>query len=250
MKVGIRESKLLANLLEGKESRVPVGKTIITNNAHEITKGIMPRTAGHPLTTLHIDQFDAFGSSKQQKAAKRDDQVSDVAYVEREVINDGLIVEAAFDDSGGLINMVKKNSQILVIDGLLTQADFGTGATGPKGDHGFDAYDGFDGDEGADGATGCAGPEGAEGQPGPRGASNADGAQGIPGHIGQQGPEGIQGQVGDMGRFGHEGARGRPGSVCETELGAAGVPGAAANSNVVISPTEPDNLTVLWGLPD
>jgi len=250
MKVGIRESRLLANLLEGHEERVPVGRTIITNNAREISKDIMPRTAGHPLTTLHIDQFDVFGGSKQQKAAKRDEQDSGVAYKDREIINDGLIVEAAFDDTGGLINIVKKNTQILVIDGLLTQADFGTGATGPKGDHGFDAYDGFDGDEGPEGQPGCAGAEGKDGESGTRGESGKDGAQGIPGPIGQQGLEGIPGQLGDMGRFGHEGGRGRPGSVCDTEPGAAGTPGASTNSNVVISPTEPDNLTVLWGLPD
>ena len=247
---GIKQSVLVSNLLEGNDESVPIGQKIITNTVKDNSKNLMPRTEGEKLTSLHIDQFDAFGTWRQSKAAKRDDAEGDVAYADREIINDGLIVEASFDSEGGVINMVRKNAQVLMIDGLLTQADFGKGPTGPRGDHGHPGYDGFDGNDGPDGPAGCAGPKGADGPQGEMGQAGADGPQGIPGPIGQQGPEGIQGQDGDMGRFGHEGARGARGIQCDAEPGSAGAPGAAVNTSVVISASEPDNLTVLWGLPD
>jgi hypothetical protein len=247
---GIKQSVLVSNLLEGNEERVPIGQKIITNTVKSNSKDLMPRTAGQKLTSLHIDQFDVFGAYRQSKATKRDDAKGDVSYAEREIINDGLIVDAAFDAEGGVVNMVRKNAQVLMVDGLLTQGDFGTGPTGPKGEPGHPGYDGFDGNDGPTGPTGCAGPNGGDGPQGEMGQAGADGPQGIPGPMGGPGPEGIQGQDGDMGRYGHEGARGARGIQCDAEPGSTGTPGAAANTSVVISASEPDNLTVLWGLPD
>lgn len=250
MQQGVKSSRLVSNLFEGNDKNVPVGRTILTNNPKHNSKGTKPQTEGQPLTSLHIDQFDAFGRSRQQRATKRDDENSEVSFSEREILNDGLIVEAAFDSSSGVLNMVRANGEVLPIDGFLTQPDFGKGATGPKGEPGLEAFDGYDGEDGPDGDPGCEGKEGDVGEMGAMGQAGADGAQGIPGPVGQPGPAGMMGQVGPMGRFGHEGARGPAGLVCEAESGAPGTEGQSVNDSVVISSSEPEDNAVLWGIPE
>lgn len=250
MQQGIKQSKLVSDLYEGNDRNVPVGRVILTNTAKNNSKETQPQTAGQPLTSLHLEQFDAFGRSRQQKATKRDEENSTVNFADREVPNDGLIVEAAFDDNGGVLNLVRANGQVMTVDGFLVQPDFGRGATGPKGDPGFDAHDGYDGEDGPEGEPGCEGPEGALGEIGPMGAAGADGAQGIPGPIGQPGPTGVPGPMGPMGRFGHEGARGPAGPACEADSGGAGSAGSQVNGDVVISSSEPGDTAVLWGIPE
>lgn len=247
---GIKESKLLSDLLEGQDSNVPVGRTILTNTRENNSKETKSPFDGKPLTNLHVDQFDAFGKSRQDRATKRNEDTSDVAFSDRAVINDGLIVESAFDNEGGVINFVRTNGQVFDVDGLLTQADFGRGATGPKGDPGFDAYGGDDGEEGPEGDTGCEGAEGKDGELGPPGKDGEDGPTGIQGPGGQPGPPGPMGPFGPLGREGHEGARGPRGLSCLSDSGSAGPDGASINPNVVISATEPSGNVVLWGIPE
>lgn len=246
---GVKYSKLVSDLYEGKTQNVPVGKVIVTNTPKHNSEGTAPLTAGTPLNNLELDQFDVFGTTRQNKSLGREES-NDVDFKGRDVVNDGLILEGAFDVQNGVINLVRRNGSVLAIDGLLTQADFGIGPTGPAGESGYDGYDGDDGDDGNDGDEGCEGPEGALGEIGPMGKAGEDGPQGIAGPIGQTGLEGQMGPVGPMGRFGHEGARGERGATCEAEPGSPGTEGTPLNTSVVISQSEPDNTAVLWGIPE
>lgn len=246
---GITNSKLLSDMHERTERDVPIGQNILTNDSAAVSEKILPLTRGQPVTSLHMDQFDVFGRSRQNKAAVRDSSENNVAFQDREQINDGLVADAGFDDTNGLLNIVKQNSEVLVINGFLTQSDFGRGATGPQGARGFDGYEGDDGDDGPDGGAGCEGPKGETGLIGEMGEPGKDGPPGIPGPMGQEGWTGLQGPPGDMGRIGHEGARGPKGHECLSDGGADGENGRALNGSVVINSSEPSSDSVLWGIP-
>lgn len=250
MAIGIKQSRLLADLLEGKKQNVPVGRTVVSHNIAKNPDTVMPLTKGQPLTSLHIEEFDVFGSSRQNQSVKRNDNTNSAAFIAREVVNDGLLVEGAFDPEDGTVNLVRRNGEVLVIPGMLVQADFGSGPTGPRGDPGIDAHDGYDGEDGPDGSSGCVGAEGRDGEFGPMGQPGADGPQGVPGPIGETGDTGIQGSMGPTGRYGHEGARGRKGSDCSNTAGPSGSSGVSGNGSVVISSSAPSAGVFLWGIPE
>lgn len=250
MNRGIQGSKLLSDLYEGRDHNVPVGKNILTNDASRMEKRLLPLTEGSPLTSLHMDQFDVFGSDRDSKAAKRDEDQNNVHFKDRAVLNDGLLVEAAFEGDDGVLNLVRRNGDVVQIKDFLVQSDFGIGATGPMGDRGYDGYNGDDGDDGKDGDIGCEGPPGPLGLIGPPGDDGEDGTRGATGPMGQEGETGLQGFIGDKGRYGHEGARGKAGPDCVGGgQGEAGPAGASLNPSVVISETEPGETAVLWGIP-
>lgn len=248
---GVKESKLLSDLYEGHDHNVPVGKNILTNTASQVDKKLLPHSSGSPLTSLHMDQFDVFGDDRELKEAKRNADQDDVEFRTREVLNDGLIVEAAFEDQDGVLNLVRRNGEVLQIKGFLIQSDFGRGPTGPQGERGYDGYDGEDGEDGPDGAVGCEGPPGPLGLQGSPGEPGEDGVRGNQGPMGQEGAVGLQGPQGEKGRFGHEGARGRPGPDCiGGEDGPQGEQGTTPEFNVVLSDSNPGGNTVIWGKPE
>lgn len=246
---GIKQSSLLSDLYEENESKVPVGQNILTNTTG-IRERLQPLTRGNPLTTLRAEQFDAIGSSRQGKAVKWDSEKGSVTFKDRDVLNDALIEDVAFEPEDGTLNIVRRNGELLQIRGFLVQSDFGVGPTGPRGAKGYDGHDGDSGDEGRDGEQGCEGPPGPLGLEGPMGEPGKDGLTGPTGPIGQEGATGLQGPPGDQGRYGHEGARGRPGPSCVGGgAGAKGPDGESVIPHVVISATEPEGNVVLWGIP-
>jgi len=248
---GIKESKLLSNLYEGNDHSVPVGKNILTNTASQVDKKLLPHSSGSPLTSLHMEQFDVFGDDRESKAAKRNVNTDTVDFNTREVKNDGLLVEAAFESKDGTLNLVRRNGEVVQIKDFLIQSDFGRGPTGPRGERGNDGDDGDTGDDGPDGAVGCEGPPGPLGLPGEQGDPGEDGIQGRKGPMGPEGDVGIQGPVGEKGRYGHEGARGQPGPECiGGEDGPAGPAGATIESTVIISESNPGGNAVIWGKPE
>tara|TARA_B100000700_G_scaffold101966_1_gene114995 strand:+ start:47332 stop:48087 length:756 start_codon:yes stop_codon:yes gene_type:complete len=250
MDIGIKESKLLSDLYEGNDSNVPIGQNILVNDASKVEDRLKPLTSGDPLTSLHVDQFDAFGRELEGKSAKRDTQEDDVEFTTREVVNDGLIVEAAFNAESGTLNLVRRNGDVVQVHDFFVQSDFGIGATGPKGERGYDGHDGDDGEDGLDGEKGCPGAPGELGLIGPMGDPGEDGPHGIAGPIGQEGEVGLQGVQGDQGRYGHEGARGQKGPDCINEgQGAQGAAGKTVNATTVISRSDPGDSAVMWAVP-
>lgn len=250
MVTGVKGSELVSDLLEGKQQKVPVGRRVVYHEIEKNDAEVLPQTAGQELTHLHISQFDAFGLENESLAAKRDEHGNEVEFNTKDVQNDGLVAEAAFQDGDGKLVLVRRDGTTLEIDGFLSQSDFGTGLSGPRGNPGLEGDDAFDGEDGSDGGEGCAGEEGGIGELGPLGKTETDGVQGIPGPLGGPGPPGPQGPPGKTGRFGHEGGRGRTGSSCGGGgSGGAGEDGQAPIFNVVISSEPPqDSKAVLWGV--
>lgn len=245
---GIKNSKLVADLLEGKTSQVPVGQRALYNDVDKNSKDVLPLTVGQNTTELTIDDFDVFGD-RNSLSVKRDPSTNTVSFSERGALNDGLIEEAAFDDEGGHLVIVRRNGSELRIPGFMRQPDMGRGRPGPTGPAGNDAFDGDDGDDAPDGDSGCSGESGSQGDPGPVGEAGKDGPQGISGPIGEIGEKGPVGRPGPAGRFGDEGARGMRGTPCDAAPGPAGTPGTSPNSAVVVSASAPDSSAFIWGIP-
>lgn len=252
IKRGITGSKLLSNLYEGNVQNVPIGQTPLTNVFEQNPASVYPQILGMPLTNRSIDDFEIADLEMENKAIKRNDLTNELEFVDATVVNDGKIVAIDFNQETGTVSIIKANGEIVAIEGLLTQVDFGVGKQGDRGLRGQDGIDGLDGDDGDVGDDGCEGEQGKQGAKGNPGAEGKDGAIGIPGPIGETGLDGLQGPVGKQGRFGHEGSRGRKGPSCGADAqGADGVEGEAPVPSVVISNTAPSDATVLlWGKPD
>jgi len=225
----------LRNARSGESVTVPIGQTIFTNKGESKAR----------LTNPAMVVFRAYGADGRKIV--RNTQKNALQYKDLTDENERLLLEAAY--KSGTVIAVRRNGEELIIDGFPTQGDFGIGPTGPRGDPGLDGIDGYDGDDGEDGDTGCAGPKGEEGEQGASGKDGKEGDQGSRGPDGCEGPKGEQGPIGPMGINGYEGARGATGPVCESVSGSGGGAGAALRTNVVISTNVPDNLTVLWGVP-
>lgn len=219
----------------GESVTVPIGQTIFTNK----------RPSTNSLTKSDMTVLRAYGGDG--KKIVRDSQKNMLRYTDLMEENTRRIVEAAFKN--GTLVVVRQNGEEFYISGFPTQSDFGIGPTGPRGDRGRDGRDGEDGDDGEEGDPGCAGPKGEEGEQGQPGKDGKDGEQGARGPDGCEGAKGEQGPVGPMGINGFEGARGATGPTCASISGSGGTAGAALRTNVVISSNVPDNLTVLWGVP-
>lgn len=220
----------------GESVTVPIGQTFFTNK----------REAQGELTDTPMVALRAF-ADKEGKKIVRDSHKNALQYTDAELINERRVVEASYKN--GTLVLVRKNGEEFYVEGFPIQSDFGIGPTGPRGDPGADGRDGIDGDDGDDGDVGCAGPKGEEGAQGQPGKDGKDGDQGARGPDGCEGAKGEQGPQGPMGINGYEGARGATGPVCASTSGSSGPAGPALKTHVVISSNVPDNLTVLWGVP-
>ena len=225
----------LRSARSGESVTVPIGKTIFTNK----------RTVGQKLTTPDLVVLRAY--EEDGKKAVRDPQSNRLFFTDKETINDRLIAEASYKQ--GAITVVRNNGEEFYIDGFPVLSDFGVGPTGPRGNPGKSGSDGKSGFDGNDGDIGCAGPKGEEGSAGAGGKDGKEGDQGSRGPDGCDGTRGENGTQGPMGIIGYEGERGAAGPVCASVSGGSGSTGAALRTNVVISTNAPDNLTVLWGIP-
>ena len=245
---GVSKSDLYKRASEGDLSQVPIGQTILTNTPELNSPNVRLSNEGEEIEKLDLEMFNSFGHEELQVVRKN--LTNEIEYSSRDIVNDGLIQEIAFDKQEGTLHIAKANGKILSVSGFLTQKDFGVGPTGPRGDKGRDADDGTDGRQGKKGETGCAGPAGAMGAGGADGNDGADGDPGGEGDTGCEGTEGPQGPQGPAGLPGFEGSRGFRGDGCSNaEQGPAGTNGQALNANVVVSDSEPDLLSVVWGIP-
>lgn len=245
---GITSNKLVSDLYEGVTKSVPVGQTPLTNSFDKNSPDVYPVSIGQPMAILYLSDFEATGSENDTKTLVRDELTNSVSYAITTEVNDEALLEAAFDETSGALNIVRANGSVLTISGFLKQEDFGVGAPGPAGNRGLDGADGDDGDDGDEGDDGCAGPAGEMGEEGEEGDEGKDGPPGIPGPIGQNGLAGLRGPVGKPGRFGHEGSRGQKGLSCTTEsVGSSGQEGETPVEAVVVSTTPPAGNSLVWG---
>lgn len=232
---GITQSDRLSAARSGDSKTVPIGQTIFTNK----------RKATGSLTEPDMKVLRSYGH--EGKKVIRDTQTNSLTYTNTELVNNKRVVEVSFHQ--GSMVFVRANGEIFTIDGFLTQSDFGVGPTGPRGDPGRNGFDGYEGDDGDEGDTGCPGPKGEIGDTGAFGKDGKDGPQGPRGPEGCEGPRGEVGLRGPVGINGFEGERGLQGTSCASGKGATGAAGASLRTNVIISTNEPDNLSVVWGVP-
>lgn len=245
---GITSNKLVSDLFEGITKNVPIGQTPLTNTFADNPESVYPQTVGQPLTYITINEFEVIGEENDTKTLTRQESQNSIEFSQTLAYNNEALVEAAFDEASGALNLVKRDGTLLKITGFLTQSDFGVGAPGSSGAAGRDGADGPDGDDGDEGAGGCAGVEGNAGEQGEDGEDGKDGPVGIPGPIGQTGNPGLRGPVGKKGKEGYEGSRGQKGLSCtEGSAGAAGEAGTATNPSVVISSSAPTDNSLMWG---
>jgi len=219
----------------GESVTVPIGQTIYTNK----------RETKQSLTDPAMVVLRAYGADG--KKVVRDPQSNTLRYTNMTDENDRRIVEASYKN--GTLILVRRNGEEFYIEGFPLLSDFGIGPTGPRGIRGKNGRNGRDGDDGNPGDIGCAGPKGEEGAQGQPGKDGKEGEQGARGPEGCEGPRGETGAMGAMGIIGFEGERGPAGPVCASTSGGSGTTGAALKTSVVISSNVPDNLTVLWGIP-
>ncbi len=246
---GISESALVKKATEGDVAQVPIGQTVITNTPELNSPNARLENEGAPIETIHLDQFNSYG--RESLHVNRDEDANTVKFDVAKSPNAGRVVEMSFDKEAGALNIVKQNQEVIKVEGFLTQGDFGVGPTGPRGPRGIDGDDAWDGDDAPEtGNEGCKGGTGVEGEIGLAGVDGEDGDLGPEGPPGPVGPEGEPGPVGMQGQDGNEGSRGYRGDSCSTgEAGEAGTEGQALNTSAVISSAEPDNLSVVWGIP-
>lgn len=219
----------------GESVTVPIGQTIFTNKLESSVR----------LTDSTMVVLRAYGGDG--KKVVRDPQSNTLRYTDTTDDNGRRIIEASYKN--GTIYIVRQNGEEFYIDGLPVVSDFGVGPTGPRGNRGRNGKDGRDGEDGKDGDTGCPGPKGEEGGQGLAGKDGKEGEQGARGPEGCEGPRGENGNIGPMGINGYEGERGPAGMVCTSTSGGSGSSGTALKTAVTISSNVPDNLTVLWGIP-
>lgn len=219
----------------GEATTVPIGQTIFTNK----------RESSVELTLSALANQRSY--SGDGKKIVRDVEKKTLTYADLTRINDKRIVQASFKNDS--LVLVRENGEEFLIEGFLRQPDYGIGATGPRGNRGRDGIDGFDGEDGSEGDAGCQGDKGPSGDDGEPGKDGKEGDQGSRGPEGCEGPRGEVGDAGNQGIIGFEGERGPKGLTCKTTSGSGGSQGAALRTNVVISSNAPDNLTVMWGIP-
>lgn len=219
----------------GESVTVPIGQTIFTNK----------RETSVRLTDSTMTVLRAYGGDG--KKVVRDPQSNSLRYTDTTDANDRRIVEASYKN--GSLYLVRQNGEEFYIDGLPIVSDFGVGPTGPRGNRGRNGFNGKDGDDGNEGDCGCAGPKGEEGLQGAAGKDGKEGEQGSRGPDGCEGSKGESGTLGPMGINGFEGERGAEGLVCSSTSGGSGPSGASLKTSVAITSNAPDNLTVLWGIP-
>jgi hypothetical protein len=168
----------------------------------------------------------------------------------------GTVKSADYDRETGLLKLVNSDNSVVLVQGLLTSANIGIGATGPTGPQGDKGVNGRDGKDGRDGAIGCIGPKGDVGPAGPAGGyggigprgpvgpTGPQGAQGLPGEKGEIGITGPQGTTGPQGLAGQAGPTGPQGTIGLT--GATGPNGAKGETGAT-GPTGPQGETGATG---
>ena len=229
--------------LDNKSVSVPIGKTVLTNKKSVNSKNVQSVMDGTEIDSPKLETVDAPGYDGRQAYRDNDDQVYFGSPIDRTALQ---IAEASFDDSMGVLTLVRKNGTKLQISSLLRQIDFGVGPQGPRGDDGTDGTEGDDGIDGKDGNSGCEGAQGAEGRNGPDGDPGLEGDIGPDGHVGPIGPTGPRGDTGATGIQGFEGKRGLCGYTCPTTMrGPCGPTGNTMNPNVATG-LYPTNLDLIW----
>lgn len=247
---GVSSSPLLELAAVGNQSKVPIGTPVITNKKFLNSKSIQDAMTGEALTEPFLDDFESFGTDGKQ--AQRDPKKNALVFLDRSTNNERQIASWSYDAENGRLIGVRRNQEVLYIEGFLRDSDMGIGPTGPRGNKGKDGEDGEDGEEGADGDIGCPGDKGEDGEVG------VTGAEGDPGDIGDIGYDGCEGATGDRGRQGpagpngFDGARGEKGPDCDPSLtGPTGADGVALRMSVMFGQAAmSDPLNVLVGLDD
>lgn len=199
--------------LDNNSVTVPIGRTVFTNVKKQNSKAVQSAQTGDELKAPTYQLIEAPGYDGEQAYRTNVDDVYFDAPIDRASRQ---IAECSFDPDKGILQIVRKNGEVIAATSFLRQIDFGVGPQGPRGDSGKDQEDGVDGRDGADGITGCAGPNGAEGRPGPMGDFGIEGVVGPQGMFGPLGPTGPRGDRGIQGPPGFEGKRGLCGPSCPT----------------------------------
>lgn len=233
--------------LDNKSVVVPIGKNVLTNKRENNSLNVQAAMDGTEIEAPKLDLIEAPGEDGKQAYRNNEDEVVFDKPIDRTAMQ---VAEITFDDTTGMLNVVRKNGEKLIISSLLRQVDFGVGPQGVRGDPGIDGVAGEDAADGKDGKTGCAGPQGAEGRNGPTGDPGLEGDVGATGPIGPIGPTGPRGDTGAQGIAGFEGKRGYCGHTCPTTMrGPCGEPGNTMNPNAGIKPY-PTNLDLIWAAPE
>ena len=166
-----------------------------------------------------------------------DDQaiVDPTIKLEANVIYSHAIVSGTVDVEHGILTLYKADGTKVIIDSLMTYADYDNATQGPQGERGVDGLDGADGIDGIpgginscgiSGGKGCTGDRGADGVPGAQGPKGLKGLKGPTGNYGPYGPKGSVGPAGRIGQPGPPGLKGPPGPV--------GLPGPTGEAGLSI----------------
>ncbi len=198
------------------------------------------------MTNLNASQFQA-----PNNTAGDDLEVgagNQINYADTSSDADLKTAQLRFDQTKGLLTLVRVGGELLETTGFMVASQLGKGPQGKKGKRGKAGRDGRDGADGETGVAGCAGANGVNGVEGPQGPQGPDGATGLQGYLGDRGDKGERGDTGPVGPTGPDGVIGMDGASCIR--GATGPTGPTPKATAIFSATMPTDMSYFaWCTP-